>query len=153
MIIKSRKFLSFLQCFNGFLILMRTNVSVNSSWIRPRENFFERANPCHPGIFSLPRGRNDSRIPGAKFSQTRRNCSLSLQKILKGQLQNKLFYSLFYAISAKWCVLTKIQLQNLAIIAYFDFYSSLSIVIVVTVISIFSANLKESLMIYICGKF
>ena len=52
-----------------------------------------------------------------------------------------------------WCVLTKIQLQSLAIIAYFDFYCSLSIVIVVTVISIFSANLKDSLMIYICGKF
>ena len=61
--------------------------------------------------------------------------------------------NLFYAISANWCVLTKIQLQNLAIIAYFDFYCSLSIVIVVTVISIFSANLKDSLMIYICGKF
>ena len=52
-----------------------------------------------------------------------------------------------------WCVLTKIQLQNPAIIAYFDFYCSLSIVIVVTIISIFSANLKDSLMIYICGKF
>ena len=56
-------------------------------------------------------------------------------------------------MSANWCVLTKIQLQNPAIVAYFDFYCSLSIVIVVTVISIFSANLKDSLMIYICGKF
>ena len=33
--------------------------------------------------------------------------------------------NLFYAISANWCVLTKIQLQNPAIIAYFDFYCSL----------------------------
>ena len=33
--------------------------------------------------------------------------------------------------------LTKIQLQNRAIIAYFDFYCSLSIVTVLTVISIF----------------
>ena len=45
------------------------------------------------------------------------------------------------------------QLQNPTIIAYFDFCCSLSIVIVVTVISISSANLKDSLMIYICGKF
>ena len=55
----------------------------------PRENFFERANPGHPGNFfcliPCPRAKNDGRIPGggAKFSQTRRNCSLSLQKILK----------------------------------------------------------------------
>ena len=53
----------------------------------PRENFFERANPRHPAIFlsnSLPRAKSDGRIPGggAKFSQTRRNCSLGLQKIL-----------------------------------------------------------------------
>ena len=41
----------------------------------------------------------------------------------------------------------------MAIMAYIDFYCSLSIVIVVTVISIFSTNLKDSLMIYICGKF
>ena len=61
--------------------------------------------------------------------------------------------NLLYAISANWCVLTKIQLQNPAIIAYFNFYCSLSIVIVVTVISIFSTNLKDSLMIYVCGKF
>ena len=52
----------------------------------PRENFFERANPGHPGkIFCLipcPGAKNDGRIPGcrATFSQTRRNCSLSLQK-------------------------------------------------------------------------
>ena len=50
--------------------------------------------------------------------------------------------------------LTKIQLQNPAIIAYFDFCCSLSIVIVMTVISVFfSGNLKDSSMIYICGKF
>ena len=49
--------------------------------------------------------------------------------------------------------LNQIQLQNSAIIAYFDFYCSLSIVIVMTVIEIFSANLKDSLMIYICEKF
>ena len=41
----------------------------------------------------------------------------------------------------------------MAIIAYFDFCCSLSNVIVMTVISIFSANLKDSLMIYICAKF
>ena len=52
----------------------------------PRKNFFERANPGHPGkIFCLipcPGAKNDGRIlgGGAKFSQTRRNCSLSLQK-------------------------------------------------------------------------
>ena len=45
--------------------------------------------------------------------------------------------NLFYTISANWCVLTKIQLQNPAIIAYFDFYCSLSTVIMVTVVSIF----------------
>ena len=55
---------------------------------KPRENFFERANPGYTGnsfwLIPLPRGKNDGRIPGggAKFSQTRRNCSLSLQKIL-----------------------------------------------------------------------
>ena len=52
----------------------------------PGENFFERANPGHPGKFfcliPCPGAKNDGRIPGggAKFSQTRRNCSLSLQK-------------------------------------------------------------------------
>ena len=71
---------------------LRSYVSANSNWVQPPrqpwENFFERANPGHPAIFlsnSLPWGENDGRIPGgaAKFSQTRRNCSLSLQKILK----------------------------------------------------------------------
>ena len=69
-----------------------SNVSVNSNWVlpplpgNPRENFFERANPGHPGNFfcliPCPGAKNDGRIPGggAKFSQTRRNCSLSLQK-------------------------------------------------------------------------
>ena len=52
----------------------------------PGEIFFERANPGHPGKFfcliRCPGAKNDGRIPGggAKFSQTRRNCSLSLQK-------------------------------------------------------------------------
>ena len=66
-------------------------VSVNSNWIHPPRAtpgkiFFQRANPGHPGkIFCLipcPSAKNDGRIPGggAKFSQTRRNCSLSLQK-------------------------------------------------------------------------
>ena len=75
--------------------------------------------------------------------------------IVKGFLLRTIFSQniLFYAIPAKWCVLTKIQLQNMAIIEYFDFYCSLSIVIVTTVISNFSANLKDSLMIYICEKF
>ena len=42
----------------------------------PGENFYERANPGHPGNFflsnSLPRSKNGGRIPGgrAKFSQT-----------------------------------------------------------------------------------
>ena len=54
----------------------------------PQENFFERVNPDHLGSFCLipyPRAKYDGRISGggAKFSQTRRNCSLSLQKILK----------------------------------------------------------------------
>ena len=55
----------------------------------PREQFFERANPGHPGNFlyviPCPRAKNDGQIPrgGAKLSQTRRNSPLSLQKILK----------------------------------------------------------------------
>ena len=59
--------------------------------------------------------------------------------IVKGFFVRTIFSqnNLFYTISANWCVLTKIQLQNPAIIAYFDFYCSLSIVIVVTDISIF----------------
>ena len=52
----------------------------------PRENFFERANPGHSGknfcLIPCPGAKNDGRIPGGggKFSSTRRNCSLSLQK-------------------------------------------------------------------------
>ena len=67
-------------------------VSVNSNWVHtpgnPRENVFERANPGHPGNFfcliPCTWAKNDGRIAGggAKFSQTRRNCSLSLQEIL-----------------------------------------------------------------------
>ena len=75
--------------------------------------------------------------------------------IIKGFFVRTIFFTeqSLFAISANWCVLTKMQLQNPAIIAYFDFFCSLSIVIVVTVIPIFSANLKDCLMIYICGKF
>ena len=75
--------------------------------------------------------------------------------IVKGFCVRTIFSqnNLFYAISANWCVLTEIQLQNPAIMAYFDFYCSLSIVIVMAVNSIFSGNLKDSLMIYIYGKF
>ena len=56
--------------------------------------------------------------------------------IVKGFCVRTIFSqnNLFYAISANWCVLTKIQLQNPAIRAYFDFYCSLSIVIVMTII-------------------
>ena len=56
---------------------------------KPRENFFERANPGHPGNFFCliycPGAKNDGRIlgGGAKFSQTQRDCYLSLQKSLK----------------------------------------------------------------------
>ena len=59
--------------------------------------------------------------------------------IVKGFCVRTIFFhrTISYAISANWCVSTKIQLQNLAIIAYFNFYCSLSIVIVMTIISIF----------------
>ena len=59
--------------------------------------------------------------------------------IVKGFLLRTIFSqnNLFYAIPANWCVLTKFQLQNMAIIEYFDFHCSLSIVIVMTVISNF----------------
>ena len=70
------------------LKLSEYNVSVNSNWVHP-----PRATPWKiflseriPGtIFCLipcPGAKIDGRIPGggAKFSQTRRNCSLSLQK-------------------------------------------------------------------------
>ena len=68
--------------------------------------------------------------------------------------KNNFFHrTISYAISANWCALTKNQLQNPAIIAYFDFYCSLSIFIVMSVILIFSDNLKDSLMMYISGKF
>ena len=56
----------------------------------PGENFFERINPGHPGKFFClipwPGQKMMVEFPGggAKFSQTRRNCSvLSLQKSLK----------------------------------------------------------------------
>ena len=62
--------------------------SIPTGYIPPG-NFFERANPGHPGKMSClipcPGAKNDGRIlgGGTKFSQTRRNCSFSLQKILK----------------------------------------------------------------------
>ena len=57
--------------------------------------------------------------------------------IVKGFCVRTIFFTeqslLHYFSERNWCVLTKIQLQNPAIIAYFDFYCSLSIVIVMTV--------------------
>ena len=69
---------------------------------QPPGNCFERANPGHPGnVFCLipcPGAKNDGRIPGvgAKFSQTRRNCSLfklakNPKKIKKTTRQYKFF--------------------------------------------------------------
>ena len=67
-----------------------TNVSVNSNWVHPpgnpRENFFERVNPGHPGNFCclipLPRGKNDGRIPGErnfpKLEETASYASINL---------------------------------------------------------------------------
>ena len=75
---------------NRFLLLM--SQSIPTRYIPPgnsRENLFERANPGDPGNFfcliPCPGAKIDGRIPwgGAKFSRTRRNCSLSLQKSLK----------------------------------------------------------------------
>ena len=58
--------------------------------------------------------------------------------IVKGFCVRTIFLqnNLFHANSANWCVLTKLQLQNPAIIAYFD-PIVLSIVIEMTVISNF----------------
>ena len=54
----------------------------------PRKIVLSERMPTTWAIFCLipfPGGKNDGPIPsgGAKFSQIRRNCSLSLQKILK----------------------------------------------------------------------
>ena len=57
--------------------------------------------------------------------------------IVKGKSNFFSQNNLFYAISANWRVLAKIQLQNPTIMACLDFYCSRSIVIVVTVMSIF----------------
>ena len=60
--------------------------SIPAGYIPPREIFFERANPGHPGktfcLIPCSGAKNSGRIPGggAKFSQTPRNCSLNLQK-------------------------------------------------------------------------
>ena len=78
----------------NLVIISGFYVSVKSNWIHPpgnpRNNSFERANPGHPAVFlcyflHVRGAKNHGLIPGggAKFSQTRRNCSLSLQKILK----------------------------------------------------------------------
>ena len=86
-------------------VVRQNYASVNSNWVHlsprgnPREIVFERANPGHSGnsfcLISLPRGKNDGRIPGggAKFSETRRNCYLSLQKVLKKTTRH---YKFFY---------------------------------------------------------
>ena len=61
----------FKEILNNYVLLYYTNdfnhrdpsnVSVNSNWVNPppRENFFERANPGHPGNLCLipcPRGK------------------------------------------------------------------------------------------------
>ena len=70
-----------------------TYVSFNSNWIhppgQPPGNFFWASESRPPGQFfcliPCPGAKNDGRISGngAKFSRTRRNCSLSLQKPLK----------------------------------------------------------------------
>ena len=60
--------------------------------------------------------------------------------IVKGFCVRTIFFteeSLLHYFSELMCVLTKIQLQNLGIIAYFDFDCSLTIAIVMTIISIF----------------
>ena len=68
-------------------------VSVNSNWVHlpgqpPGKIFLSERIKATTAIFCLIHcagAKNDTRISGggAKFSQTRRNCSLSLQKILK----------------------------------------------------------------------
>ena len=65
--------------------------SISTGYIPPPppretpENFFERANQANFCLIPCPGAKNEGRIPGgrAKFSLTRINCSLSLQKILK----------------------------------------------------------------------
>ena len=72
--------------------------------------------------------------------------------------QNNLFYVRYFS---ELVCFNQNSVSNPAIIACLDFYCSLSVGIVMTVISIFSCNLKDnlkdnskdSLMIYICGKF
>ena len=61
----------------------------------PGDNFFERANPGHPGNFfcliPCPGAKNDGRIPRewGKIFPNQRNCSvLSLQKSLKKPLES-----------------------------------------------------------------
>ena len=60
--------------------------SIPTGYIRPRENFFERANPGHPGNFfcliPCPGAKNDGRIPGggAKFFPKSKKLLLKLAK-------------------------------------------------------------------------
>ena len=64
------------------------NVPVNSNWVHPPGNFFEPSESQLPGQIILsncsqcPGAKNDGRIPrgGAKFSQCRRNCSLTTRQ-------------------------------------------------------------------------
>ena len=98
----------------------RTHVmcqSITTGYIAPPPRatwgkFFERANPGPLGNFfrliSLSWGKNDDRIPGGgeKFSQTRRNCSLSLQKILKKTMRQYNFFYLEPGGGALECNLT-----------------------------------------------
>ena len=92
------EFLFFSAVHACWLMSQSSPTGYISSPGNPGENFFERANPGYPDNFfyliPLPRSKNDGRIPGggAKFSQTRRNCSLSLQKILKKTTRVQFFY-------------------------------------------------------------
>ena len=58
----------------------------DQGWVPPPpENFFEQANPGHPGNFlsnSLPRGKNDGRIPGVgqNFPKLEETASLAFKK-------------------------------------------------------------------------
>ena len=92
-------------CMCEMRIIVWHNVSVNSNWVhlpppwQPPGKFFWASESWLPGKFfcllPLPQGKNDGQIPmgGAKFSQTQRNCSLNLQKILKKTMkQYKFFY-------------------------------------------------------------
>ena len=108
--IKSKQFSEFgsqttaLKTLNIYTVFqLKRNVSFSSNWVHVPlpgnpEIFLSKRIPATRQFFCLiplPRSKNDGRIPvgGAKFSQTRRNCSLSLQRILKKTTrQYKFFY-------------------------------------------------------------